>query len=156
MALLAECLNHDITPVVPSKGTVGASGDLTPPAHLALALTGHGEAMLDGERLPAAVALARADLAPLMLGRKEGLALVNGTSAMAGIAALSAVDMARLVDLSLLIGLRHAEVSGARHVPRIRALGERGRIRARRRCMPPSIACLPLRRALPRRERCRR
>jgi len=113
LALLAECLNRGVTPIVPSKGTVGASGDLTPLAHLALALTGRGEALFEGLRLPAAAALARAGLAPLVLGRKEGLALVNGTSAMTGVAALSAVDIARLLDLSLFVGLLYAEVSGA-------------------------------------------
>jgi tyrosine ammonia-lyase len=111
LGLIAACLDRGVTPVVPSKGTVGASGDLTPLSHVALALTGRGEAIIEGTRLPADVALARAGLSPLVLGRKEGLALVNGTSAMTGVAALSAVDAARLLYLTVFAGLLFAEVS---------------------------------------------
>lgn len=112
LQLIADCLDRGVTPVVPSKGTVGASGDLTPLSHVALVLTGRGEALFGGARLPAEVALARAGLSPLVLGRKEGLALVNGTSAMTGLAALASVDVARLLDLALLSGLLFAEVTG--------------------------------------------
>ncbi|WP_448187424.1 histidine ammonia-lyase [Azospirillum sp. sgz301742] len=77
-ALLA-LLNADVLPVVPAKGSVGASGDLAPLAHLTGVLIGEGEALVDGERRPAAEALGRAGLVPLELEAKEGLALLNGT-----------------------------------------------------------------------------
>src|ERR671936_2829724 len=77
--LLLECLNRGVLPVVPSRGSVGASGDPAPLAHLALPLVGEGEATVDGERLPGADALARAGLEPARLEAKEGLSLVNGT-----------------------------------------------------------------------------
>src|SRR5262249_44038172 len=81
--LLVECLNRGVLPVVPARGSVGASGDLAPLAHLALPLVGEGEAWLDGELLPGADALAAAGLEPVTLGAKEGLSLVNGTQFMA-------------------------------------------------------------------------
>lgn len=109
LVLLADCLNRDLVPVVPCKGTVGASGDLTPLAHVALVLMGQGEAWLAGRRMPAAHALAQAGLSPLALGRKEGLALVNGTSAMTGIAALNGIDADRLWRLCVVLGLAFAE-----------------------------------------------
>lgn len=112
LELLQACLNRGVTPIVPCKGTVGASGDLTPLAHVALVLVGQGEAWFEGERMAGAAALARAGLEPLTLGRKEGLALVNGTSAMTGVAALVAVDVGRLIALTLALGLLHAEVAG--------------------------------------------
>src|SRR5947208_3062481 len=77
--LLIECLNRGVVPHVPSRGSVGASGDLAPLAHLALPLVGEGEASVDGERLPGAEALARVGLEPIGLRAKEGLSLVNGT-----------------------------------------------------------------------------
>jgi histidine ammonia-lyase len=79
---IVEMLNRGVHPVVPSRGSVGASGDLAPLAHLALVLIGEGEAELSGERLPGAEALRRAGLSPLELEAKEGLSLVNGTQAM--------------------------------------------------------------------------
>jgi histidine ammonia-lyase len=81
-ALLA-LLNADLVPVVPSKGSVGASGDLAPLAHLALPLIGEGEAAFEGTVLDGATALARAGLTPIALAAKEGLALINGTQFMA-------------------------------------------------------------------------
>ena len=79
---LVEMLNRGVHPAVPSRGSVGASGDLAPLAHLALALVGEGEAEFRGERLPAAKALSAAGIQPLALQAKEGLSLVNGTQAM--------------------------------------------------------------------------
>lgn len=76
---LVTLLNAQATPVIPSKGSVGASGDLAPLAHLSAVLLGEGEMLLHGERLPAAAALERLGLAPLELAAKEGLALLNGT-----------------------------------------------------------------------------
>jgi histidine ammonia-lyase len=77
--LLLECLGRDVIPEVPSRGSVGASGDLAPLAHLALPLAGEGRARVDGELLSGADALARVGLEPLRLQAKEGLSLVNGT-----------------------------------------------------------------------------
>jgi histidine ammonia-lyase len=94
--LLVECLNRGIHPVVPEQGSVGASGDLAPLAHLALALIGEGEVVVDGRRGRSGAALAAAGLAPLRLSAKEGVALVNGTQLMTGIGAL-AVHRARRV-----------------------------------------------------------
>src|SRR5436190_11800102 len=76
--LLVECLNRGVLPVVPSRGSVGASGDLAPLAHLALPLVGEGEAWVEGERLPGAAALARVGLEAIVLDAKEGLSLING------------------------------------------------------------------------------
>ena len=108
--LVLNCLNRGVHPVVPCMGTVGASGDLTPLAHVALALMGEGECTLDGHRYPSAVALQVAGLRPVQLGPKEGIALVNGTSAMTGVAALNAVRASRLVRLAFRSAVAHAEV----------------------------------------------
>src|SRR5919199_292863 len=86
--LLIECLNRGVVPHVPARGSVGASGDLAPLAHLALPLIGEGEAWVDSERLPAAEALARVGLEPVRLQAKEGLSLVNGTQFMGAFGAL--------------------------------------------------------------------
>lgn len=96
-ALLA-LLGRGVTPVVPSQGSLGASGDLAPLAHLALVLIGRGEAWHQGRRLPGAQALAEAGLEPLVLEAKEGLALVNGTPVMTGLAALALVDAWQVLD----------------------------------------------------------
>src|SRR5919202_5604800 len=89
--LLLECLNRGVLPRVPSRGSVGASGDLAPLAHLALPLVGEGEASLDGELLPGREALAEVGLEPTVLTAKEGLSLVNGTQFMTAFAALGLV-----------------------------------------------------------------
>jgi histidine ammonia-lyase len=101
--LLIALLNGRVHPVIPSKGSVGASGDLAPLAHLALVLIGEGEAFFEGARMPTEKALAKAGLIPLVLEAKEGLALLNGTQAMAavgGLAVLRAVRLNQLFDLS--------------------------------------------------------
>src|SRR5437870_9710252 len=101
--MLGELLNRRVHPVVPEKGSVGASGDLAPLAHLALTLIGEGEAFLDGERMESSEALRRAKLRPLHLEAKEGLALLNGTQAMhavGGLALLRAKRLSRLADVS--------------------------------------------------------
>src|SRR5713101_5806111 len=101
--MLGEMLNRRVHPVVPEKGSVGASGDLAPLAHLALTLIGEGEAFLDGERMESGEALRRAKLRPLHLEAKEGLALLNGTQAMhavGGLALLRAKRLSRLADVS--------------------------------------------------------
>jgi histidine ammonia-lyase len=93
---LQALVDRDAIPLVPAQGSVGASGDLAPLAHLVAALMGHGSIDLAGEHLPAAQALARLGMAPLELGPKEGLALINGTQASTAIA-LDALFMAERV-----------------------------------------------------------
>lgn len=101
--LLCEMLNRRIYPVVPEKGSVGASGDLAPLAHLALSLVGEGEAFFEAQRMPSVEALRRARLTPLELEAKEGLALLNGTQAMhavGGLALLRGQHLARVADVA--------------------------------------------------------
>jgi histidine ammonia-lyase len=101
--MLCDMLNRRVHPVVPGKGSVGASGDLAPLAHLALTLIGEGEAFLDGQRMESGEALRRAKLRPVHLEAKEGLALLNGTQAMhavGGLALLRAKRLSRLADVS--------------------------------------------------------
>jgi histidine ammonia-lyase len=97
LQLLLDMLNAGVTPAVPKRGSVGASGDLAPLAHLNLVLIGEGEAYHGGERMPGAKALARAGLAPIKLGTKEGLALINGTHVMEACGSLALADARRLV-----------------------------------------------------------
>src|SRR5258708_38681139 len=78
---ICDLLNHQITPIIQSRGSVGASGDLAPLAHMALVLIGEGQAEHQGKILPAAECLKRAGLAPLVLLCKEGISLLNGTQA---------------------------------------------------------------------------
>jgi histidine ammonia-lyase len=115
-ALLAH-LNADLLPVIPEKGSVGASGDLAPLSHLALALLGEGEAVLQGERMPASAALRKAGIEPLRLGPKEGIALVNGTQMITAVGVLAllqaealavAADIAGALSLEALKGSHHA------------------------------------------------
>ena len=101
--MLCEMLNRRLCPVVPEKGSVGASGDLAPLAHLALSLIGEGEAFFQGERMESGEALRRAGLEPQHLEAKEGLALLNGTQAMhavGGLAVLRAKRLSRVADVS--------------------------------------------------------
>jgi histidine ammonia-lyase len=101
--LLCEMLNRRVYPVVPEKGSVGASGDLAPLAHLALSVIGEGEAFFEGQRMTGAEALRRAQLTPLRLEAKEGLALLNGTQAMhavGGLALLRAKRLSRIADVA--------------------------------------------------------
>ena len=108
--LLAAMLNAAIHPVVPSRGSLGASGDLAPLAHIALVLIGEGEATIDGAGPgPGATALERAALQPLELGAKEGLALLNGTQLMAGIGCLAHHDALRLALTADVIGAMSLE-----------------------------------------------
>src|SRR6059058_6015665 len=100
---LIALLNRGVHPVVPSRGSVGASGDLAPLAHLALVLIGEGEAWHDGRREPGTAALARAGLRPVLLAPKEGLALINGTQAsvaLLGLALAGAERLARAADIT--------------------------------------------------------
>ena len=102
---LIAMLNHEVHPVVPRQGSVGASGDLAPLSHLALVLIGEGRATVRGRELPGLLALRMAGLEPLRLAAKEGLSLVNGTQVMTGIGALALFAAERLA--------RAADVAGA-------------------------------------------
>jgi len=107
--LLVALLNAGVHPVIPEKGSVGASGDLAPLAHLALVVIGEGEAFYKNERLPGAEALRRAGLAPLALAAKEGLALLNGTQAMTAVGTLAVARARRLARLADLAGAMSLE-----------------------------------------------
>jgi histidine ammonia-lyase len=98
---LVALLNHRITPVVPETGSVGASGDLAPLAHIALVLLGEGSVTVDGQVVDSATALAAAGLPPTKLEAKEGLALINGTHVMAARAALVVEAFTRLFDAAI-------------------------------------------------------
>ncbi len=113
--LLCEMLNHRVHPVVPEKGSVGASGDLAPLAHLALGLIGEGEVFFDGKRMPSADALKSAKLKPTTLAAKEGLALLNGTQAMHAVGGLSILRAKRLSNLADVAGAMTLE--GLRDTP---------------------------------------
>jgi histidine ammonia-lyase len=95
-------LNRGVTPIVPMRGSVGASGDLAPLAHAALVIIGEGEAIASGRRMNGAEALQAAALRPLELQAREGLALINGTHLMCAIGALAMADVSRLMDAGLL------------------------------------------------------
>ncbi len=100
---LVDMLNADVVPMIPEKGSLGASGDLAPLSHMALALCGMGEAFYRGKRMPADEALKAAGLKPVELSAKEGLALINGTQCMTAVGALAAFDgwkLARTADLA--------------------------------------------------------
>lgn len=107
--LLVALLNRGVTPVVPCQGSVGASGDLAPLAHMTLTLIGEGDAIYEGARTSSAEALRRAGLAPIVLGAKEGLALVNGTEVMTAIAALGVLRSERLLASADIIGAMSLE-----------------------------------------------
>jgi histidine ammonia-lyase len=100
---LLAMLEHGVHPLIPEKGSVGASGDLAPLAHLSLTVIGEGECMYQGERMPSADAMRRAGIAPIELAAKEGLALLNGTQAMGAVGGLAlhrAEILARSADVA--------------------------------------------------------
>jgi histidine ammonia-lyase len=122
VALLLACLNRGVIPLVPSRGSVGASGDLAPLAHLALPLVGEGEAFVEGERLDGAEALARVGLEPIRLASKEGLSLVNGTQFMTAMAALGLVRarrLARTADIACSLTLEALQGSKSSFAPAV-------------------------------------
>jgi histidine ammonia-lyase len=102
--LLEAMLARGVVPVVPAQGSVGASGDLAPLSHMTAAMIGVGEAFVAGERLPAAEALARVGLAPITLGAKEGLALLNGTQFSTANALHALIQAERLLRVGLVAG----------------------------------------------------
>ncbi|HEU6444648.1 MAG TPA: histidine ammonia-lyase [Gaiellaceae bacterium] len=131
--LLLECLRRGVLPRVPSRGSVGASGDLAPLAHLALPLIGEGEAWFDGDLLGGAEALARAGLEPIRLRAKEGLSLINGTQFMTAFGALGTVrakrlavaaDIACALSVEALQGSRTPFSPGVQAVRRLRGQAE--------------------------------
>jgi histidine ammonia-lyase len=120
--MLCGMLNRRVHPVVPEKGSVGASGDLAPLAHLALSLIGEGEAFLQGERMASREALRRVELEPLRLEAKEGLALLNGTQTMhavGGLALLRAKRLSRIADVSGAMSLEALKGTPAAFDPRL-------------------------------------
>jgi histidine ammonia-lyase len=122
--LLLAMLERRVHPVIPSRGSVGASGDLAPLAHLALVLIGEGEAEVEGVRLPGAQALARAGLAPLTLQAKEGISVLNGTqlmTAVGGLVVLDAEETCRLADLAGAMSLEAYKGTPRAFDPRIHA-----------------------------------
>jgi histidine ammonia-lyase len=120
---LIELLNRRVHPVVPSRGSVGASGDLAPLAHLALVLIGEGEAIVDGEGVRSgADALQRAGLEPIRLAAKEGLALINGTqpsTALLGLAVAGAGRLVRAADIAAALSIDGLQGSTRPFDPRI-------------------------------------
>ena len=120
--LLVECLNRGVLPHVPSRGSVGASGDLAPLAHLALPLVGEGEAWVEGRRMTGAAALEAVGLEPLELEAKEGLSLVNGTQFMAAFGALGltrALRLAKTADIACALSLEALQGSRTSFLPQI-------------------------------------
>ena len=117
LQLALEMLNRDVVPVVPERGSVGASGDLAPLAHLALVLIGEGEAFWKGERLPGAEALRRAGLETVVLEAKEGLTLVNGTQAMTAVGTLTLLRAEALAEVADLAGAMTVEGLLGSHRP---------------------------------------
>ena len=101
---LIAMLNNGVHPVIPAKGSVGASGDLAPLAHQALVVIGEGEAVYRGERMPGGDAMHKAGVEPLLLEAKEGLALLNGTQAMTATGGLALVDALKLANAADVIG----------------------------------------------------
>jgi histidine ammonia-lyase len=130
-ALLALA-NRGVYPVIPAQGSVGASGDLAPLAHLAAVLIGEGSARLDGAVLPARDALARAGIAPLELAPKEGLALLNGTQVSTALALIHLIDTEALFTAALVTGALSVDAARGSDTPfdpRLHELrGQRGQI----------------------------
>ena len=132
--LLQDMLARNITPVVPAQGSVGASGDLAPLAHMAAVMIGEGRAFFEGEVMPGGEALARAGLASIELGPKEGLALINGTQFSTAFALAGLFEAWRAVQASLVVSALSTDAimgSTAPLRPEIHALrGHRGQIEA--------------------------
>jgi histidine ammonia-lyase len=132
VVMLEAMLARAVIPVIPSQGSVGASGDLAPLAHLAAAMLGIGDAWHGGERMPAAAALGRVSLAPVGLGPKEGLALLNGTQFSTAEALMGLLAIERVFQAALVTGALSTDAAKGSDTPfdaRIHALrGHRGQI----------------------------
>ena len=111
---LIQCFNARLIPEVPRYGTVGASGDLTPLAHAMLAMMGEGRFLVDGRPTPGRDILSAHGIAPIELGDRDGLAFVNGTAAMTGLAVLASHRARRFQRWSIALGALFAECMGAR------------------------------------------
>ncbi len=125
MEALAALINADVLPVIPGQGSVGASGDLAPLAHMSLVLIGEGHAMVKGQKLSGAAALAAAGIAPVALGPKEGLALLNGTQVSTALALYGLVAAERNAQAAVLAGALSVDAvmgSDTPFDPRIHAL----------------------------------
>ncbi|MFO1239668.1 MAG: histidine ammonia-lyase [Sphingomonadaceae bacterium] len=125
VALLESMLRKGLTPVIPAQGSVGASGDLAPLAHLAATMIGTGAIIVDGRELPASVALSEAGLSPLTLGPKEGLALLNGTQFSCAYALAGLFEAERMFQSALVTGALSTEAAKGSDTPfdpRIHAL----------------------------------
>jgi histidine ammonia-lyase len=124
---LIEMLNRCVHPIVPSRGSVGASGDLAPSAHMALVVVGEGEAILKGELLPGAEAMRRAGITPMRLQAKEGLSLLNGTQFIAAVGGLALQRAITLIETADIAGALTIEVllgtpaTGDPRIHRVRA-----------------------------------
>lgn len=119
---IADMLAQGVIPVVPSQGSVGASGDLAPLAHMAAAMIGAGEATFEGTRLPADEALAKAGLAPIVLGPKEGLGLINGTQFSTACALAGLFDAWRMAEASMVIAAMTTDAIMGSTAPLIAAI----------------------------------
>ncbi len=132
IAALQGMIEHHILPVIPAQGSVGASGDLAPLAHMAAALTGIGEVTFRGRTCPAAAALAEAGLSPVRLAPKEGLALINGTQVSTALALAGLFGIERLFHAALIAGALTVDATLASDTPfqaRIHALrGQPGQL----------------------------
>ena len=117
LELLISMINGGAVPVIPSQGSVGASGDLAPLSHLALAMIGRGEVFLNGKRIPSSKALKTLGLSPLKLAAKEGIALINGTQAMAAMGASAMVKLENLLKAADIVGALSLEGDRASRRP---------------------------------------
>ena len=132
LELIENCLAKGVTPVIPCQGSVGASGDLAPLAHMTAVLIGEGEALVDGERLSGDKALAKAGLTPVVLGPKEGLGLINGTQVSTAFALIGLFGALRMAEACLVTASLSTDAimgSTAPLLPEIHALrGQPGQI----------------------------
>jgi histidine ammonia-lyase len=112
---ILNLLNHDITPVVPESGSVGASGDLAPLAHIVLVMMGEGEVITNNARITGGQAIQQAEIKPIQLAAKEGLALINGTHLMTARFALIAQDLKRVVNAGVLANAMSIDAARASH-----------------------------------------
>ncbi|WP_420413604.1 histidine ammonia-lyase [Roseibium sp.] len=132
LELIEGCLAKGVTPIIPSQGSVGASGDLAPLAHMAAVLIGEGEAEFAGERMPGGDALKKAGLTPVVLGPKEGLGLINGTQFSTACALVGLFEAWRLAEATILTASLSTDAimgSTAPLLPEIHELrGHRGQI----------------------------
>ena len=117
ITILVECLNANIMPCIPAKGSVGASGDLAPLSHMSLALIGEGKVRIDGHVVPASEALQAAGIAPLKLAAKEGLGLINGTQVSTALALVSLYETEKIFRGAVLAGAMSVDAAKGSDTP---------------------------------------